>query len=97
MRSKTPELVGAFVAIGVYLIYGLYPAFLFGGYAGKLLAGGFFGNPVPQNLIVGGLVGFGGLLGVVGVGSLAAVVGAATGAIIGLLVELARGKAGTRE
>lgn len=80
MTSKLYSLVGAGVALALFLAVGLLPALLYGGYAGVLLAGGIFGTPVAASLAARALIVFGMVLGVTAVGSLFAVTGAVVGA-----------------
>jgi hypothetical protein len=88
-NSKLPSLIGAGIALALFLAIGLLPALLYGGYAGVLLAGGIFGTPVSASLAVRALIVFGMVLGVTAVGSLFAVAGAAAGAAVGVLLRLA--------
>lgn len=91
MNRKTPTLIGAGVGLATFLAVGLLPALLYGGYAGVLLAGGFFGTPVQATLAVRALIVFGMVLGVTAVGSLFAVSGAAIGAAISILTARTSG------
>lgn len=86
--KKIPTLIGAGIALAVFLAVGLLPSMLYGGYAGVLLAGGIFGTPVQATLLPRALIVFGMIMGVVGVGSLFAVVGAAAGAAVGALTSV---------
>ncbi len=88
-KNKIPALVGAGIALAVFLAVALLPAVLYGGYAGVLLAGGIFGTPVTATLAPRILIAFGMLLGVTAVGSLFAVAGAAAGAAVGALLGAA--------
>lgn len=85
--KKTPTLVGAGIALAVFLAVALLPAMLYGGYAGLLLAGGIFGTPVVPTLLPRILIVFGMVMGVVAVGSLFAVLGAVVGAAVGALTS----------
>ncbi len=89
MTRKTSTLVGAAVAVALFLAVGLLPSLVYGGYAGVLLAGGIFGTPVQATFLVRALVVFGMVLGAVGVGSLFAVSGAVFGAAVGVLAGAA--------
>jgi hypothetical protein len=84
-RSKTVAVVGAAVGFALFLGVALLPALVYGGYAGLLLAGGIFGNPVPQTLLARGLVGFGSVLAVLASASVFTVAGAACASFIGSL------------
>ncbi len=96
-NSKLPALIGAGIALALFLALALLPAILYGGYAGLLLAGGIVGTPVEPSVIVRGLVVFGMVLGVVAVGSLFAVMGAAVGAAVGALMQVAAKKPAAQE
>jgi hypothetical protein len=86
--KKIPTLVGAGIALAVFLAVALLPAMLYGGYAGLLLAGGIFGTPVVPTLLPRVLIVFGMGMGVVAVGSLFAVTGAVAGAAVGALTSV---------
>ncbi len=88
MTRKTSTLIGAAVGLALFLVVGLLPSLVYGGYAGVLLAGGIFGTPIRATVLVRGLVVFGMVLGTVGVGSLFAVSGAALGAAVGALAAV---------
>jgi hypothetical protein len=88
MASKIPTLIGAGIALAVFLAVALLPAMLYGGYAGLLLAGGIFGTPVVPTLLPRLLIVFGMAMGVVAVGSLFAVLGAVAGAAVGALTSV---------
>jgi hypothetical protein len=88
MPSKTPSLIGAVLALIVFLVLGLLPSLTYGGYAGVLLAKGIFGAPLQGAVLENALIVFGAVLGVVGVASLFLVTGAATGAAVGAVVAL---------
>ena len=89
MTRKTSTLIGSAIGLALFLVIGLLPSLVYGGYAGILLAGGIFGTPVEATLLVRALIVFGMVLGVVGVGSLFAVGGAAAGAAVGALAAAA--------
>ncbi|WP_242346531.1 hypothetical protein [Anaeromyxobacter terrae] len=97
MQSKTPSLIGAGLALALFLAVALLPSMLYGGYAGVLLAGGIFGTPLEPTFLVRALIVFGIVLGVAGVGSLFAVMGAAAGAGVGALTSLAARKPAAQE
>jgi hypothetical protein len=90
MTNKIPSLIGAGVALALFLAVALLPALLYGGYAGVLLAGGIFGTPLQATFLARALIVFGMVLGVTAVGSLFAVAGAFVGAAIGALTGVRR-------
>jgi hypothetical protein len=85
-QNKTAAVLGAFAGASLFIVFALVPALVYGGYAGLLLAGGIFGNPVPALLAARALVGFGMLLGVVATGSVFTVAGAVLGTVISSLL-----------
>jgi hypothetical protein len=92
-RSKMRKVsgtIGAAVGFVAFLIVGLLPAILYGGWTGLVIAGAFFGHPV--NMTVGPkiLVGGGVVLGVVAVGALFTVIGSVLGSLTGGAIEVVR-------
>jgi hypothetical protein len=87
MTRRTLTLIGAGVGLALFLVAGLLPALLYGGYAGVLLATGIFGAPVKSTLLVRGLIVFGMVLGVTAIASLFVVGGAAAAAAVSLLTS----------
>jgi hypothetical protein len=86
-RNKSVAIVGAAVGFTLFLVFALVPALMYGGYAGLLLAGGIFGNPVPAILAARALVGFGMVLGVVATGSVFTVAGAVASSFLAHLAS----------
>ncbi len=86
-RSKTVAMAGALAGFALFLVIGLLPSLVYGGYAGLLLAGGIFGTPVPASFAARGLVGFGMVLGVLAAASVFTVAGAALASLIGRLAS----------
>jgi hypothetical protein len=95
-RNKTVAIVGAAAGFALFLAFGLVPSLVYGGYAGLLLAGGIFGNPVPAILAARALVGFGMVLGVVATSSVFTVAGAVASSFLAHLAT-APGAAPVRE
>jgi hypothetical protein len=92
-RSKLRKVsgtIGAAVGFVAFLIVGLLPSILYGGWTGLVIAGAFFGHPV--NMTVGPkiLVGGGVVLGVVAVGALFTVIGSVLGSLTGGAIEVIR-------
>ena len=82
---KNLTYAGAGAGFLAYLVLGLIPGLLYGGYAGLFLAGAMFGTPVEPTLVVKAIT-FGGIL----FGALAAlfiflVAGAFLGSVVSLL------------
>lgn len=86
MNRKISTIIGAALGLAAFLAIGLLPALLYGGYAGVLLAGGIFGEPIKATLLVRMLIVGGMVLGTVGVGALFAVGGAVAGAALNALI-----------
>lgn len=84
--KRTCTLIGAAIGLALFLAIALLPALLYGGYAGVLLAGGIFGEPIHPTLVVRMLIIGGMILGTVAVGSLFAVGGAVAGAAVSVLL-----------
>jgi len=87
---KVSGTVGAAVGFVAFLIVGLLPSILYGGWTGLVIAGAFFGHPV--NMTVGPkiLVGGGVVLGVIAVGALFTVLGSVLGSLTGAAIEVVR-------
>ncbi|MBI5482211.1 MAG: hypothetical protein HY906_25370 [Deltaproteobacteria bacterium] len=85
---KVSGTVGAAVGFVAFLIVGLLPAVLYGGWTGLVIAGAFFGHPV--NMTVGPkiLIGGGAVLGVLAVGALFTVIGSVLGSLTGGAIEV---------
>lgn len=79
MDRKLSSLIGAGAGLVLFLAVALLPALLYGGYAGVLLAGGIFGNPITPTLAVRTIIIGGMILGTLSVASLFTVVGAVLG------------------
>ena len=80
--SKAPWF-GAAVALALFLVTGLVPSLVYGGYAGLLVAGTFFGHGNPELLGARLLTGAGMVFGGLAVLSLYLVVGAVVGKFVG--------------
>jgi hypothetical protein len=87
---KVSGTIGATVGFVGFLVVGLLPAILYGGWTGLVIAGAFFGHPV--NMTVGPkiLVGGGAVLGVLAVGALFTVIGSVLGSLTGGAIEVIR-------
>jgi hypothetical protein len=87
MANKVPSILGAGLGLLLFVFVGLLPSWLYGGYAGVLLAGGIFGTPLTGAFLERALIVFGSVLGVTAVAALFAVAGAAAGAAVGALLR----------
>jgi len=88
MANKLPSIVGAGTGLLAFVFVGLLPSWLYGGYAGVLLATGIFGSPLTGAFAEKALIVFGSVLGVTAVAALFAVAGAAAGAAVGALLRV---------
>jgi hypothetical protein len=88
MTNKIPSILGAGLGLLVFVFAGLLPSWLYGGYAGVLLATGIFGSPLTGAFLEKALIVFGSVLGVTAVAALFAVAGAAAGAAVGALLRV---------
>lgn len=86
--TKKMTIVGAGVGLALFVFVGLLPSWLYGGYAGVLLATGIFGTPLTGAFLEKALIVFGSVLGVTAVAALFAVAGAAAGAALGALLRV---------
>jgi hypothetical protein len=86
--NKIPSIIGAGTGLLLFVFLGLLPSWLYGGYAGVLLATGIFGTPLTGALAERALIVFGSVLGVTAVAALFAVFGAAVGAVLSALVRV---------
>ncbi len=92
-NNKVPSVIGAALGFALFLVVGLMPTLVYGGYAGLLLAGGIFGTPVPTTLLPRALVMFGMGLGVTGVAFFFTVGGAVAGTLAGAIAQKVSPKA----
>jgi len=99
-RSKANNItfVGGIVGLLTYLVIGLLPSLLYGGYAGIILGTAIFGSPIHENVFAQATVALGVLSGVLAIGGVFVLGGAilATG-IFGTLSVLASVTAQTQE
>lgn len=60
-RSKANNItfIGGIVGLAIYLLFGLLPSLLYGGYAGVVLANGIFGGPIHENALAQAMVALG--------------------------------------
>jgi hypothetical protein len=82
---RTLSLLGAIVGLAAFFAVALFPSLLYGGHAGRLLAGGIIETSGVPTLAVRILVVFGSIVGVTAVASLFVAGGAAVGAAASVL------------
>ena len=80
--KKTFSITGAVVGFLLFIVFAMFPAFLYGGYAGVMLASGIFGQGVHPSFFVRALIIFGSVMAVIGVASLFTVAGAVIGSAV---------------
>ncbi len=90
--------IGGIIGLVTYLVVGLLPSLLYGGYAGVILGSAIFGSPIHENVFAQATVALGVLSGVLAIGGVFVLGGAilATG-IFGTLSALASATARTQE
>lgn len=85
-NSKAPWF-GAATALALFLVTGLVPSLVYGGYAGLMVASALFGHGSPEVLGARLLTGGGMVLGCLAVLSLYLVVGAVAGKFVGAVLR----------
>jgi hypothetical protein len=88
MANKLPSILGAGLGLLLFVFAGLLPSWLYGGYAGVMLATALFGTPLTGAFAERALIVFGSVAGVTAVAALFAVAGAAAGAAVGALLRV---------
>lgn len=86
---------GGLVGLVTYLVVGLLPSVVYGGFVGVTLASGIFGAPVDAHVIARLIVLFGMVIGLLATAALFVVVGAALGAGVYAVVRAILPKAAT--
>ena len=83
--------IGGMIGLVTFLVVGLLPSLLYGGYAGVILASAIFGTPIHENIFAQATVVLGVISGVLAIGGVFVLGGAilATGAY-GLLAVMHR-------
>lgn len=79
---------GACFGIVMFVLAGMQPAILYGGWTGLMLTGQMFGTPVEMTFMVKLIVLGAIVLGVITVGLLFLVLGAVLGSIIGTIINI---------
>jgi len=78
--TKTFTFAGGILGLFTYLIVGLLPSIVYGGFAGVSLAAGILGSPIDESILAKGIVLFSMVVGVLSTAGLFTVSGAALGA-----------------
>ncbi len=94
--SRTFAFAGGIAGLVTFLLVGLLPSIVYGGFAGVTMASSILGGPADGSLLGRGLVVFGMVVGLLGAGSVFIVIGAALGAgAYGLVRSASRSSAHT--
>ena len=90
-RANPLTFIGGMIGLVTFLIVGLLPSLLYGGYAGVILGSAIFGTPIHENIFAQATVVLGVISGVLAIGGVFVLGGAilATGAY-GLLTVMHR-------
>jgi len=84
---------GGVFGLIVFLVVGLLPSLLYGGYAGVILGSAIFGSPIHESVFAQATVVLGVLSGVLSVGAIFVLAGAIVATGINSLARAARGAA----
>ncbi|MDF1564105.1 MAG: hypothetical protein P1V51_13735 [Deltaproteobacteria bacterium] len=85
--EKTFAFGGGILGLIVFLIVGLLPSLVYGGFAGAALAAGLLGHPVDASLMARGITIFGMVAGLLSTAGVFVVVGAVLGSTIHALAR----------
>ena len=88
-RANPITFIGGMVGLVTFLVVGLLPSLLYGGYAGVILGGAIFGTPIHESVFAQATVVLGVISGVLAIGGIFVLGGAivATG-VYGLFAVL---------
>ena len=83
-RSDPSSFIGGIIGLVAFLIVGLLPSLVYGGYAGVILGGAIFGTPIHESVVAQATVLLGVISGVLSIGGVFVLSGAilTTGAYI---------------
>ncbi len=79
---KTFAFGGGIVGLVAFLIVGLLPSLVYGGFAGASLAAGLMGHPIDTSLMAKGIVLFGMIAGLLSTAGVFVVVGSILGSAV---------------
>ena len=85
---KSLAFIGGIIGLVIFIVVGLLPSLVYGGYAGILLAQAIFTGPIHLSILSQITVVFATLLGVLSVGGLFILIGAISIAGIGNLLSI---------
>lgn len=86
-RGATASFVGGVAGLLGYLVVGLLPSLVYGGYAGVALGTALLGAPVDGSLAARAIVAFGMVAGVLATAGLFVVLGAVMGAAVHAILK----------
>jgi hypothetical protein len=90
LGHRTFAFVSGMVGLLAFLVFGLVPSLVYGGYAGVTLAAALLGHPLGTSLLARGIVAFGMLAGLLATAGLFVVCTAATTTVIYRLFDEVR-------
>ncbi len=85
--ERTFAFGGGIVGLIAFLIIGLLPSLVYGGFAGAALAAGLLGHPVDASMMARGITIFGMVAGLLATAGVFVVVGAVFGSIVHALAR----------
>jgi hypothetical protein len=85
--TRTSMKIGAVMGGMVFLLFGIVPAFHYGGYTALMLISKIVGGPVEATLVVRMLLVMGVLLGIACMGALSIVLGSVFGTVAGVVAN----------
>jgi hypothetical protein len=86
-RGATASFVGGVAGLLGYLVVGLLPSLVYGGYAGVALGTALLGAPLDSSILARAIVAFGMVAGVLATAGLFVVLGAVMGAGVHVLLR----------
>ena len=94
LRANSATFFGGIVGLLIFVIVGLLPSLLYGGYAGVILGSAIFGSPIHESLLAQATVVLGVLSGVLSIGGVFVLGGAVVATGIHGLVQALRQASG---
>ena len=86
--ERTFAFGGGIIGLIAFLIVGLLPSLVYGGFAGAALAAGLLGHPVDASIMARGITIFGMVAGLLATGGVFVVVGAVAGSTVHALARV---------
>ena len=85
--DRTFAFGGGLIGLIAFLVIGLLPSLVYGGFAGAALAAGLLGHPVDASLMARGITIFGMVAGLLATGGIFVVMGAVLGSTVHALAR----------